>query len=261
VEILGPENTGRRWNKKWLYAVALGLIILLATLIYALQPSAPDPLVTDSSAQAAAVPLDAAVADLNSPPTNPFVALFDIWSVQAGELYSQEEFFNLAGSYGLRAERVNSGDITDLQRVNRPGIVRLKDEAGFLKSYLVTEITQTSVVVRKGTDSQMISLQDFTARWSGSFVYLWRPPQQIDALKLGDTNPQALDWLQARLAAVDANGEIIISGGRYTQAIADQVLAFQRQQNIRADGVVGRETLLRLNQLTDNSIPRLGGLD
>ena len=261
VEILGPENTGRRWNKKWLYAVALGLIILLATLIYALQPSAPEPLVTDSSAQAAAVPLDAAVADLNSPPTNPFVALFDIWSVQAGELYSQEEFFDLAGSYGLRAERVNSGDITDLQRVNRPGIVRLKDEAGFLKSYLVTEITQTSVVVRKGTDSQMISLQDFTARWSGSFVFLWRPPQQIDALKLGDTNPQALDWLQARLAAVDANGEIIISGGRYTQAIADQVLAFQRQQNIRADGVVGRETLLRLNQLTDNSIPRLGGLD
>jgi general secretion pathway protein A len=67
--------------------------------------------------------------------------------------------------------------------------------------------------------------------------------------------------LQSRLAAVDTNAEIIISGGRYTQAVADQVLAFQQQQNIKADGVVGRETLLRLNQLTDNSIPRLRGLD
>ena len=201
------------------------------------------------------------MAEIISPPSNPFVALFDIWSVQASELYSQEEFFDLAESHGLRAERLDSGDIADLQKVNRPGIVRLKDESGFLKSYLITEITQISVVVRKGADSQLLGLQDFIARWSGSFVYLWRPPQQIGSLKLGDSNPLALDWLQSRLAAVDTNAEIIISGGRYTQAVADQVLAFQQQQNIKADGVVGRETLLRLNQLTDNSIPRLRGLD
>lgn len=253
VEILGRENTGLQWSKKWLYAAAPGIIIILAALIYALQPPAPDPLIAE--------PAEAAVAEIISPPSNPFVALFDIWSVQASELYSQEEFFDLAESHGLRAERLDSGDIADLQKVNRPGIVRLKDESGFLKSYLITEITQISVVVRKGADSQLLGLQDFIARWSGSFVYLWRPPQQIGSLKLGDSNPLALDWLQSRLAAVDTNAEIIISGGRYTQAVADQVLAFQQQQNIKADGVVGRETLLRLNQLTDNSIPRLRGLD
>ena len=64
-------------------------------------------------------------------------------------------------------------------------------------------------------------------------------------------------WLQSKLAAVDKDVEVIISAGRYSQAIADQVLNFQRQQNINADGVVGRETLLRLNQLTEQGIPLL----
>jgi general secretion pathway protein A len=64
-------------------------------------------------------------------------------------------------------------------------------------------------------------------------------------------------WLQSKLAAVDKDAEVIISAGRYSQAIADQVLSFQRQQNIKADGVVGRETLLRLNQLTEQGVPLL----
>jgi peptidoglycan hydrolase-like protein with peptidoglycan-binding domain len=49
----------------------------------------------------------------------------------------------------------------------------------------------------------------------------------------------------------------IISGGRYTEAVQQQVIEFQRQQNILPDGIVGPQTLMRLNQLTDETIPRL----
>jgi peptidoglycan hydrolase-like protein with peptidoglycan-binding domain len=35
------------------------------------------------------------------------------------------------------------------------------------------------------------------------------------------------------------------------------VIEFQRQQNILPDGIVGPQTLMRLNQLTDETIPRL----
>jgi len=56
---------------------------------------------------------------------------------------------------------------------------------------------------------------------------------------------------------VDPDAETIISAGRYTPAVVEQVRRFQRQQNISADGVIGRETLMRLNQLTEQGIPLL----
>ena len=72
-----------------------------------------------------------------------------------------------------------------------------------------------------------------------------------------DANLVVAKIKQTQLQKVDQNAEAIISGGRYTQAIANQVLRFQREQEITADGVVGRETLLRLNQLTQTDIPLL----
>jgi murein L,D-transpeptidase YcbB/YkuD len=45
--------------------------------------------------------------------------------------------------------------------------------------------------------------------------------------------------------------------GATVRQLQTKVLSFQRQQNLKADGVVGRETLLRLNQLTEQGIPLL----
>ena len=176
--------------------------------------------------------------------------------MEVGEIYSEEEAEALASGNGLRVELIKNASLVDLQTVNRPGIIRLEDQNGYLKSVLLSQINPFGVILQS-QDSEPLDTQSFVDRWSGTFVYLWRPPQQIDSLKLGDTDPQAVAWLQSKLAAVDKDAEVIISAGRYSQAIADQVLSFQRQQNIKADGVVGRETLLRLNQLTEQGVPLL----
>jgi general secretion pathway protein A len=196
------------------------------------------------------------VADTDTASRNPYSALFDLWSVEVGEIYSEEEAEALASGNGLRVELIKNASLVDLQTVNRPGIIRLEDQNGYLKSVLLSQINPFGVILQS-QDSEPLDTQSFVDRWSGTFVYLWRPPQQIDSLKLGDTDPQAVAWLQSKLAAVDKDAEVIISAGRYSQAIADQVLSFQRQQNIKADGVVGRETLLRLNQLTEQGVPLL----
>ena len=71
------------------------------------------------------------------------------------------------------------------------------------------------------------------------------------------SNPELVDWLQAQLASLDNSNDIIISGGRYTAAIAQQVRRFQQQQGLAADGILGRETLMRLAQLSGENIPLL----
>ncbi len=254
AEILGRGNTLYPILQQWRYWVLPLVLIAAVGLFYALQPSAPAVVgpVTKSSVLSAAV----TVADTDTAPRNPYSALFDLWSVDVDEVYSEEEAEALASGNGLRVELIKNASLVDLQTVNRPGIIRLEDQNGYLKSVLLSQINPFGVILQS-QDSEPLDIQSFVDRWSGTFVYLWRPPQQIDSLKLGDTDPQAVAWLQSKLAAVDKDAEVIISAGRYSQAIADQVLSFQRQQNIKADGVVGRETLLRLNQLTEQGVPLL----
>jgi general secretion pathway protein A len=157
----------------------------------------------------------------------------------------------------LQTQQISGAEVIDLEIINRPGIVRLETPAGYAKSYLLTQISSSGFTVTNGSDSQLLDGQAFRDRWSRSFTYLWRPPIEIELLALGDIDVQAVSWLQSRLQQVDQNAETIISGGRYTQAIANQVLSFQRDQGITADAVVGRETMLRLNQLTATDIPLL----
>ena len=199
----------------------------------------------------------APVPTAQTPNLNPFAELLGLWSVTGTEVYSQEDFIALAEFQGLQSHQISDAEVIDLEIINRPGIVRLQTQAGYLKSYLLTQIDSSGFTVTSGSDSQLLDAQAFRDIWSRSFIYLWRPPIEVERLALGDTDAQAVSWLQSQLQQVDQSAEAIISGGRYTQAIANQVLKFQREQNITADGVAGRETLLRLNQLTRADIPLL----
>ena len=76
---------------------------------------------------------------------------------------------------------------------------------------------------------------------------------------MGDINKSGLQWLQTRLEALQPPVDRLITGGRYTEPLQRQIMAFQRQQGLDDDGIVGRQTLLRLNQLTDDATPTLKG--
>jgi hypothetical protein len=101
------------------------------------------------------------------------------------------------------------------------------------------------------------SVNNFLDLWDGEYHYLWRPPPQFSVLQRGISNRRLLQWLQASLLQIDDQYEWIISGGRYTEAIYQQVIEFQRRYRLRTDGLVGRETSMMINQLTDPNVPIL----
>ena len=55
----------------------------------------------------------------------------------------------------------------------------------------------------------------------------------------------------------DNNYEWVITGGHYTEAIGQKVLDFQERNQLLADGILGDQTTMMLNTLTDQSIPLL----
>jgi len=213
------------------------------------KPSADSKPLVDSKPAATALPLV----------VSPFTGLFKLWSVDASEIYSEETFSAQAIDNRLRAEKLSSAQLNDLEKINRPGVVWIKPASGnsALKGYMLAGLDSASVFLNDAGGQIMLSRQQFLESWSRSYLYLWQPPKSFNVLQVGDRNPQAVSWLQDQLAIVDQRSERIITGGRYTAAIAEKVVNFQAQQGLKADGVVGRETIIRLNQLANPQIPRL----
>jgi general secretion pathway protein A len=196
--------------------------------------------------------------------SNPFVGLLALWGADAADVYSEEELTAVASLTNLRSEKVSLADMAALEQINRPGIVWLLEETGYLKSYVLEQLDVNMIRLQDRQGPVDISAEDFQQRWNGRYLYLWRPPQSyispLSATNYGIENirnPELVDWLQVQLASLDNSSDIIISGGRYTAAIAQQVLGFQKQQGLVADGILGRETLMRLAQLSGENIPLL----
>ena len=97
--------------------------------------------------------------------------------------------------------------------------------------------------------------------WFGDFIFLWEPPPTGSMLlKKGDTGPDVI-WLRERLnraEGVAQQGENGSLRGVFDDSLKKRVVDFQRLYGIEPDGVVGEQTLIRLNTGTGGpSIPVL----
>ena len=190
---------------------------------------------------------------------NPLINLLNLWNVPASDIYTLDEFDALAERSGLRSVQVDTTTLSALSLIDRPGIVFMQQTSGLEKSHLVLHIGEFTIRLISSGEIIVMDRSAFLDQWTASYLYLWRSPDSFEMLKPGDFNKPALAWLQGKLGLVNDGLEQLITGGNYSVAIQAQVTDFQRQQNIIADGIVGRQTLMRLNQLTDPLVPRLTG--
>jgi general secretion pathway protein A len=214
----------------------------------------PEEIVLESKLEA-----EPEVLETPKPPVfnNPFMALFALWSLEIEPLFSEEEVYAVAAENELGAEKLINLPLSELIELDRAGIVWVLDENNRLKSYVLSSIDSGSVNLMGVKGKRKESLEWLAENWNGAFLYLWHRPIDILSLRLGDKNALALDWLQSRLLQIDDIYQPIITGGYFNEAVRLQVLNFQQQQGIRADGVVGQQTIMKINALTMSSLPRL----
>ena len=203
--------------------------------------------------------LEPVVFEISEPSvfSNPFTALFALWSVEIEPLFSEEEVYSVATENELGAEKLINLPLSELIELDRVGIVWVRDDNNRLKSYVLTAIDSGFVILQGVKGERKETLEWLAANWNGVFLHLWHRPIDILSLRLGDKNSVALDWLQSRLLQIDDIYQPIITGGYFNEAVRLQVLNFQQQQGIRADGVVGQQTIMKINELTMSSLPRL----
>ncbi|MES2015736.1 MAG: AAA family ATPase [Pseudomonadota bacterium] len=149
------------------------------------------------------------------------------------------------------------GGLYELRLLDRPAILTLRDGAAV--SYAVlTAMDDSTVTLQLDGKTQTIGVAALAARFDGAFTTFWKMPRFYrDQIASGEQGPD-VDWIAARLAQL--NGVAAPADNQpLDAAMRAHLRDFQAQQNLKADGVAGPRTYMRLNQLTGVAEPRLLG--
>ncbi len=147
------------------------------------------------------------------------------------------------------------GGLYELRQLDRPAILTLRDGASV--SYAVlSAMDDNSVTLRLNGVTQTIGVAALAARFDGAFTTFWQMPRLFrNQLARGEQGAD-VDWISARLAQLQG-APAPAAGQPLDDATFDLLRRFQSQQNLKADGVAGPRTYMRLNQLSGVAEPRL----
>lgn len=169
-----------------------------------------------------------------------FDALYGAWGMPApkGEPCAQAE------PLGFRCLRQQS-PWRELVALGRPAVLELLDDKG--ERFFAT-LTQAGdnyrLVLSQG--SQTVSSHWLDLHYRGNAILLWRPPPQFSQALLPGSQGALVGWLDTALA--QAMGDTPSSSNQYDQQMQNRVRAFQMQVGLKADGLAGENTLVRLNR-------------
>ncbi len=154
--------------------------------------------------------LDATTADREAA----LASLFTRWGVEF-QPRPGEDSCEIARRAGLRC-LVRSGTWNLIRRLDVPAVLTLTTPTGERHYATVTALGADTVTLDGAPRPVTLPLNEVERFWDGAFVALWRTPDlAATELKAGDDQRR-------------------------------RVVAFQRANGLKADGVLGEETLLRL---------------
>lgn len=155
---------------------------------------------------------------------------------------------------GLRCY-AGRGGLYELRLLDRPAIVALHDGPRLGYAVLSNMDADHATLTING-QRQTVSLGALATRFDGSYTTLWKAPRDFrEQVGAGAVGPD-VDWAAARLAGLNASPAP--RPGEPLEAPMQRALrAFQTKQNLKADGLIGPRTYMRLNQLSGVDEPRL----
>jgi len=188
-----------------------------------------------------------------------FAVLFNQWQTAYPALPGMTAC-ERAAKVGLRCFK-GRGNWTTLQNLNRPAILELIDENQSRHYAAVVLMEERDITLDFGAQQVTLDRAGIEPFWFGDFTLLWRPaPLDLSLIKEGDTGPDVL-WLRAQLDRLEGRQrepDAPSPSPLFDNMLKRRVMDFQRAHFVKADGIVGDQTLIQLNMGTaDHSIPLL----
>lgn len=171
--------------------------------------------------------------------------LFDYLAVNVGDT-TNPCLASVAVNYSCEKVRLSSWD--ELKDINRPGLMTLATPDKKWVYLTVVGLSENYVLIIENGAEKIIPWGDISSLWTGDFFYVWSRPQGFEkSLQLGDKNA-LVTWVAEQFARLDQQ-PAPLTRQFFTEKLKKRVELFQRTQNILPDGVIGAQTLRRLNEV------------
>ena len=182
--------------------------------------------------------------------------LFALWSVVLPESVTPD-FCDYARQYGLLCLE-EQGNWTTLRQFDRPAILTLVAANGERVAVLLQHLDDSVAEIIIGDELYRLTPDQVEQNWYGEFTLLLQsPPGGRLFLKAGDRDP-VVSWIRSQLEV--AQGVIIPAEDplNFDYALKREILTFQRDHGLSADGIVGKYTMIHLNTASGRAgVPRL----
>jgi general secretion pathway protein A len=106
-----------------------------------------------------------------------------------------------------------------------------------------------------GDASLTVTVASLARLWRGEFATYWRPPPGYAGTPVEAGAGVAADWLATRLAPL--TGVPAANRPMRDSDLKAMIVAFQRAQGLKADGLAGPLTLMQVSRASGIEEPRL----
>lgn len=144
-----------------------------------------------------------------------------------------------------------SGTLDQIRRFDRPVILQLAldAEAATAPQVMLEGVGENSVRLSHDGQSWLLARAELPSIWDGRFVAMFRLPEYVaQVLQRGDAGA-GVGWVAAQLHKFDQGDARAYGPAVFDAALEERVRLLQRGFGIRADGIVGPETLFALASL------------
>jgi len=181
-----------------------------------------------------------------------YAALFRAW----GADFADGAACRQAERAGLQC-RTARGGLDELREINRPAVVRMRDEKGKEFYAALTRLDAKTATFSVGGETRSVALATLAAQWSGHYTVLWRMPSPAhENIQFGERGA-AVAWLSKQLPQGQGSEVQTTGDPVFDDALVRRVRQFQLARGLIPDGVVGQQTLMRLSAIADQSAPKL----
>ena len=255
-EVFGEVADKSLWRRVLVPVVLSAALVLVLAVVWLLWASGPSGLVAKTSSNEPVAPstaTDTAVIDASEPTIDqsPVAWTFSpdagrerLWLL-ASDVPSPGSVCPPPPMAGIRCSEGVAAVWNDIASLNRPVLLEMVTPQRFAESVLVLRFEGVEAILWSDQGLVSAPLSDLAQTWTGRYQYLWQPPRGwVGPIGLGDSGPVVAEVAQM-FATLDGVSLTTIS--QFGDALATRVRLFQGAEGLVADGVVGEQTLLRLN--------------
>lgn len=180
-----------------------------------------------------------------------FAGLFSVWGKVP---YKGLTACQSAVEQGLACYQ-QQGNWMSLTRLNYPAVVYLVDDNQQDFYGAVIAVDGEQLLMQLGEQQLWVDRAWFNQHFSGTFEILWQAPN-LPMMDISQkSSPGQLQWLENALAHVNNRNTRRVN--QFDVQLENDLKSFQSQHGLKADGIAGNQTLVRLNLYLSQQGPRL----